>query len=136
MNVSPEVIAGLLVQLVLPLLVGLVTKSSTGAGVKNALLLGLTALNTGLLAVAGGETDYKAVGVTLLLNYATATAVHYKLYKPSGVTAVTQDLLVRDKPEAEYDPEFPADYEEVEAVDVGSEADEAAEEVDTSSESA
>lgn len=124
----------LVVQVVLPLVVGLVTKKSLPAHLKFCLLAVLTALNTGILGYLAGSslTDLLLAGGIGLL---TSIGTHYGFYKPLGATEVAQNSLIKDKvvevaPEAEEPTEDAAsDSEEEHAVD---EAEQEAEVLDPS----
>lgn len=91
---------GLVVGIILPILVGLVTKTVTNAGAKAALLMFLTAVN-GLLSeyirvlAQGGSYDWSTALYTWGGSFAIAVAVHFGFYKPVGTTAWAQRNLVR-----------------------------------------
>jgi len=97
-TLEPALIIQLLVSTVLPLLVGLVTKTVTHGGAK-ALLLAAFALATSLLvelgnAIAAG-TVYD-IGQGLLLAFPTfliAVGLHYGLWKPVGAATKAQELF-------------------------------------------
>lgn len=88
----------LLVSTVLPLLVGLVTKTITRPGVKAVLLAGL-ALATSLLvelgaAVTAGTTYDVGRGLLLALpTFLIAVGLHYGLWKPVGAAEKAQELF-------------------------------------------
>lgn len=88
----------LLVSTVLPLLVGLVTKTVTRPGVK-AVLLGLFALATSLLvelgaAVTAGTTYDIGQGLLLALpTFLIAVGLHYGLWKPVGAAEKAQKMF-------------------------------------------
>lgn len=90
-------VAQIILATVLPLLVGLVTTRVTSSAAKAWLLAGLS-LATSVLAeavrvwTAGEAFD---VGVALLAaipTFIVSVSVHYGLLKPSGATAVVQDV--------------------------------------------
>lgn len=88
----------LVATLVIPIVVGLVTKTSTSSGVKAVLLLALsavTSLVSGILAVHG-KTDLGPLVTATLTTFVIAVAVHYGFWKPTLVTAVAQGSLVKD----------------------------------------
>lgn len=94
-NLEPALILQLLISTVLPLLVGLVTKTVTNSGAK-ALLLALLALVlsllTELLAAVNAGTAYD-LGQGLLLAIPTfliAVGMHYGLWKPVGASTAAQ----------------------------------------------
>lgn len=99
-SIDPATVVQLLVATVLPLLVGLVTRTVTASGVK-AVLLAACSLATSVLTelgrvlAAGGAFD---VGVSLLAalpTFLVAVGMHYGIWKPTGASAVAQ--LVGDR---------------------------------------
>lgn len=100
---SPDLsgLLSLIVIVVLPLLVGLVTKSSTPAGVKAVLLLLGAAINSIVVAwsdslSAGTEFLLVPVLYTTLINFGIAVAVHFGLWKPVGASAGMQAIGPHD----------------------------------------
>lgn len=99
---DPALIIQLLISTVLPLAVGLVTKTTTNGGTKAILLAGL-ALLTSLLtelgqAIANG-TPYD-IGQGLLLALPTfliAVGMHFGLWRPTGSSEAAQKTFVRGK---------------------------------------
>ena len=97
-TLDPALVIQLLVSTVLPLLVGLVTKTVTSGGVKAVLLAGL-ALVTSLLtelgqAIANGVTYDLGQGLLLAIpTFLIAVGLHYGLWKPTGVTEKAQTLF-------------------------------------------
>ncbi|KAB1647910.1 hypothetical protein F8O04_12220 [Pseudoclavibacter endophyticus] len=85
----------LIIGVVLPLVVGLVTKHSTSSGLKALLLAGLalvSSLLTEILNAAQTDRPYD-VGQGLLIGlvtFVTAVGVHYGLLKPTGATDAVQ----------------------------------------------
>ncbi|ALX66836.1 hypothetical protein [Microbacterium sp. XT11] len=85
----------LLVSTVLPLLVGLVTKTVTSPGAK-AILLAALALITSLLtelgeAIAAGTTYDLGTGLLLALpTFLIAVGMHYGIWKPTGLSVAAQ----------------------------------------------
>lgn len=82
----------------LPLLVGLVTKRVTHGGAKAVLLAALSlvsSLGAELLrALQAGETYDVGLGLLLALpTFVIAIALHYGLWKPTGVTDAAQGAL-------------------------------------------
>lgn len=94
-DLPPALIIGLLVSTVLPLLVGLVTKTVTNSGVKAGLLAALaaiTGLGTELLASINAGTTYD-LGTGLVLavtSFIVAVGIHFGLLKPTGASAAVQ----------------------------------------------
>lgn len=97
-NLDTALVIQLLVSTVLPLLVGLVTKTVTRAGFK-AVLLAAFALATSLLtelgaAVAAGTTYDVGRGLLLALpTFLIAVGLHYGLWKPVGAAGKAQELF-------------------------------------------
>ena len=86
---------GLLISVVLPVLVGLVTKRVTHPGVKAVLLLALSTLNGFLVELANPGPDYD-LGTAVILSlvaFATGVLAHFGLWKPAGVSAKAQSAL-------------------------------------------
>ena len=98
---DPLSIVQLLIAFVLPLLVGLVTKTSMRGGVKALLLAGLNLL-LALLSELGralGANETFDLGVALisaLPAFVVSVGAHLGLWKPTGVTNTVQHLLVTD----------------------------------------
>lgn len=94
-SLDPALIIQLLVSTVLPLLVGLVTKTVTRPGVK-AVLLAAFALATSLLvelgnAITAGTTYDLGQGLILALpTFLIAVGLHYGLWKPVGAATAAQ----------------------------------------------
>lgn len=92
----------LVITIVLPILVGLVTRQSTSAGTKAVLLLALAAAKTVLeawLQATNTAVTFEWIPVvyTTLINFGIAVAVHFGLFKPTGVAGAAQRSLVTDK---------------------------------------
>lgn len=86
---------GLLISVVLPVLVGLVTKRVTHPGVKAVLLLALSTLNGFLVEFAnpGPDYDFGTAVILSLVAFATGVLAHFGLWKPAGVSAKAQAAL-------------------------------------------
>lgn len=86
---------GLLISVVLPVLVGLVTKRVTHAGVKAVLLLALSTLNGFLVEFAhpGPGYDFGTAVVLTLVAFGTGVLAHFGLWKPTGVSTKAQESL-------------------------------------------
>jgi hypothetical protein len=101
---DPTSMSGLLslaVTVALPILVGLLTRQSTGAGVKAVLLLAFSAVKAFLEAWLDAENSgvpflWTAVAVSVGVNLLIAVAVHFGFFKPTGVTGAAQRSLVKD----------------------------------------
>jgi len=87
-------LVALALALIAPLLVGLLTKSSTPSGLKAALLAGLSVavgVGNGFVNTAPGQVwEWRAAVVTAVVAWVVAVATHFGLYKPAGVTARLQ----------------------------------------------
>lgn len=100
-TLDPVLVIQLVVSTVLPLLVGLVTKTKTDPGVKAGLLAAL-ALATSLLtelgaALTAGVTYDLGQGLILALpTFLIAVGLHYGLWKPLGASVKLQE--VGDRP--------------------------------------
>ena len=97
-SLSPvEVVTTIVIPVFLPLLVGLVTTKVTDAGVKATLLAALSLvsglLNEAVAAVQSG-TDYDlGAGLTAALPaFVSAVAMHYGLWKPTGLSEAAQGV--------------------------------------------
>jgi hypothetical protein len=91
----------LLIQVGLPLLVGLVTKASWSPGWKATLLLALTAVNQYLVTWLGAidkhqAFDWKGYLVTVIIGFVISVGSHFGLLKPTGATEAVQNTLVKD----------------------------------------
>lgn len=83
-------LASLVLTVLLPIVVGIVTRPSTSAQIKALLLLALAVVKTfadAFLAAANAGVEFHPVPVlmNILINFAVAVAVHYGLWKPTGV---------------------------------------------------
>lgn len=91
----------LILTVVLPLLVGLITRKSTNAGVKSVLLLlgsGVASVLQVWLAAASSHIHFVwfAVVYNAVVNFAIAVAIHFGLWKPTGVAEAAQNTLNKD----------------------------------------
>ncbi|MEU0078585.1 hypothetical protein ABZY58_11865 [Micromonospora tulbaghiae] len=103
----------LAITIILPILVGLVTRQSTSAGAKATLLLALSAVNSVLSAWLQAENtaatfDWIPVVYSTLINFGIAVAVHFGFFKPTGVSQAAQSAVVKDGPAAGRHAEDPA----------------------------
>lgn len=79
---------------VMPIVVGLVTKVHTSSGVKALLMLGLSLLN-GLLsewAAAGDSYNLGKAAMQAVIAFVIAGASYARLWRPLGVTAAAQRI--------------------------------------------
>jgi uncharacterized membrane protein len=88
-------VLSLVATVVLPLLVGLVTRSRTSAHVKAVLLLVLSALLTvveawQLSVDKHAPFHWQQFVINLIVSFVIAVAVHFGLWKPTGAAGATQ----------------------------------------------
>lgn len=92
-------ISAILIGVVLPLLVGLVTKRYTSARVKSLLLLGASALTAFITEWANSANFvWQQALLTLILTFGTAVVSLYGFMRPTGVADKAQDAFGGDKP--------------------------------------
>lgn len=100
-EINPQQLALLFVTVIAPLLVGLLTKASWSQAVKSIMLAGISAvigIVQGFLASPPGvEFSWPVAIVNGLIAWVIAVATYYGLWKPTGVAAKAQDVLVADK---------------------------------------
>jgi len=92
-------VLSLLVGIVLPILVGIVTKTTTHPGMK-AVLLALLSAVSGLLSeyMAGGAGfNWATAAITWLGTFMVAVATHFGFWRPTGITAAVQNIGVSDR---------------------------------------
>ena len=90
-------ILGLVVSVVLPLLVGLVTKVSTSSNMKAVLLALLAAVNGVIVEVVAalnsGEVFNLGTALVLALgSFLVAVGLHFGIYKPTGTSEKLQQI--------------------------------------------
>lgn len=93
-------IIALVIQVVLPLIVGLVTRRMTHPGVKAVLLLALTAVTqlfTQWLDAINTSAvwDWKTVVWGIVLGFVISVVTHFGLWKPTTVAAAAQNSGVK-----------------------------------------
>ena len=101
---DPQSLSGLLsliIAVVLPLLVGLLTKRSTSPAAKAILLLAFAAVKAfleGWLQAENTDVAFAFVpaAISTVVNFAIAAVVHLGLWKPTGAADAAQDTLVKD----------------------------------------
>ena len=103
-TLDPATVVQIVLTVVLPILVGLVTTRVTSGAVKAWLLAGLTlatSLATELArAIASGETyDLGLALLAALPAFGISVALHYGLWKPTGVSGAAQSIVVTEKSE-------------------------------------
>jgi predicted Na+-dependent transporter len=87
----------LAVQVLLPIFVGLVTNAKISAAVKAVILLLLTAVGQLLMTWLSAATnhtheDWKTWLWSTVVGFVLAVAVHFGLWKPTGVSAGAQSI--------------------------------------------
>lgn len=88
----------IVVSALLPLLVGLLTKASWNGTLKAVLLLALAAVSAGVtdLITAGTLEGWKLILEQTAINWLIAVAVHFHVWKPTGVAADVAKLGIAD----------------------------------------
>lgn len=88
------------VSALLPLLVGVLTKASWNRNLKAVLLLAVAAISAGVtdLITAGTLEGWKLLLEQTAINWLIAVAVHFHLWRPTGVAADVAKLGVKDAP--------------------------------------
>lgn len=102
-------IVQLVLQFLLPLLVGLLTKQSWPSSHKAILLLALTAVGQFLVqlqdSLGGGDGsrfDWQSVAYAIVIGFVISVASHFGLWKPTGASATAQMTLVNDGHSDDY----------------------------------
>lgn len=85
---------GVIVSTFIPIVVGIVTKAVTNAGLKAIVLAFLTGLTAFLTEWAKAGDDFKTSTalLTWAVGWAIAVATHYGFWKPTGITAKAQSI--------------------------------------------
>lgn len=86
------------VSLLLPLVVGVLTKASWNRNLKAVLLLLVAALSAGVtdLITAGTLEGWKLILEQTAINWLIAVATHFHVWKPTGVAAQVAEIGVAD----------------------------------------
>lgn len=87
---SNMTVIALLSGVIIPLLVGLLTKLNASSGVKAIFNFGLSAL-TAVLATVTDTFEWKALLVNFGLTWAVSVATYYGLWCPTGVAPAVQE---------------------------------------------
>lgn len=96
-NISPALVLGMVVSIILPLVVGLVTTRVTNPG-KKAVILALLAAVTGVLtellaAVTANQAYDLGTGLIIALGaFLVAVGMHFGIWKPTGVSSNLQKI--------------------------------------------
>lgn len=99
-TLDPALIITLLISTVLPLLVGLVTKTVTSGAIKAVLLAGLALVTTLLTelgnAIAAGVAYDLGRGLLLAIPvFLVAVGMHFGLWKPVGAASAAQKAFAK-----------------------------------------
>lgn len=78
--------------IIVPLLVGLLTKVNASSGVKAFVNLTLTAIGTALATLQGTDWSWKIFAVNFGVGWATSIATYYGFYKPTGTSDKVADF--------------------------------------------
>jgi hypothetical protein len=89
---SDMTIIALATGVIIPLLVGLLTKLNASSAVKAVLNFGLSALAGGLATVSETDFQWKPFLVNFALTWVVSIATYYGLWSPSGVSAKVNDI--------------------------------------------
>ena len=87
-------IVAIVISAIMPLLVGLVTKRVTSSGLKSILLVGFTGATSFITELVKEESNF-SLGTALLtwmLGFVVAIGIHLGFYRPTAVTAKTQEI--------------------------------------------
>lgn len=94
-------ILSLFIGTILPIVVGLVTKSSWGGGARAVLLALLSVVNGFGISLldhlnSGVVFDWKGAALTALGAWIVAVGTHFGLWSPTGVADAAKRALVKD----------------------------------------
>ncbi len=100
---DPAQMISMIIGVILPLVVGLVTKWQTSAGTRAVLLLALSAVSaflTELLATMNNGTvfDVGATLLTVLSTFLVGVGTHFGLWRPVGASAAAKRIGSRNAP--------------------------------------
>lgn len=100
-SVDWVLILGPVIGIVLPLLVGLATRASTGGDVKAILLAALALVTNILTGIDEALVHHTAfnLGAALILALGTfivSVSAHFGIFVPTGATAAAQRTLIKD----------------------------------------
>lgn len=89
---SDMTVYALLIGVVVPLLVGLVAKSTASPGLKSFLNFGLTALGVALATSNQLGFDWKPFLINFGFAWAVSIGTYYGFYKPTGVAGTVANI--------------------------------------------
>lgn len=81
----------LLTGIIVPLLVGFLSKLNASSGIKAVLNLGLTALGTALVTLNQVSWDWKTFAVNFSIGWAVSVATYYGFYKPTNIAGTVAE---------------------------------------------
>lgn len=87
---SDMTLLALLGGVIVPILVGLLTKLNASSGVKAVLNLGLTALAAALATVNEIDFEWRVFLVNWFVSWAVSVATYYGFYKPTTISTQVQ----------------------------------------------
>ena len=106
-SVTTDEIVGVIVAVLLPLLVGLVTKASWGGEVRAILLAVLSAVSgvaQGFLDRPPGVAwDWQHAVLTAVTTFVIAVAMHYGLWDKIGASEAAKRTLIKDTPPGDHE---------------------------------
>ena len=76
---------------VIPLLVGLITKLQASSGIKAILNFGLSAITAAVALESEANFNWKTFAVNFALTWVVSIATYYGLWKPTGVSGTVQE---------------------------------------------
>ena len=89
---SDMTVIALLSGVVIPLLVGLLTKLNASSAVKSILNFGLSALAGGLATISETDFQWKPFLVNFAFTWVVSIATYYGLWAPTGTSAKVNDI--------------------------------------------
>lgn len=87
----------LLIQVILPIVVGLITKVNVSAKLKAIILLALTSVGQFLVMWQANfdHFDWRLYAFNVAVGFVISVGVHFGLYKPTGLADAAQNSLVK-----------------------------------------
>lgn len=91
MDYSDLTLLALLSGVIIPLLVGFLTKLNASSGVKAILNFGLSAATAALALVNEADFEWRPFLVNWALTWVVSIATYYGLWKPTGTSGAVQE---------------------------------------------
>lgn len=106
MTIDTAQIISMVVGVLLPILVGLVTKVVTSPAFKAVLLFALSAVSGFLteFLVVGTAFDWQQALFSWLTTFIVAVAMHFGLYSPTGISQKAQEIPLTGRSNVPADP--------------------------------